>query len=54
VLIGGSLSGFAGALLALPIAAAAKVVIRETWLAERTARAGEAPPARVEEPAPGL
>jgi predicted PurR-regulated permease PerM len=54
VLIGGSLSGFAGALLALPIAAAAKVVIRETWLADRTGRAGEAPPGRVEEPAPGL
>jgi predicted PurR-regulated permease PerM len=35
VLIGGSLEGFAGALLALPIAAAAKVVIREVWLRER-------------------
>jgi predicted PurR-regulated permease PerM len=35
VLIGGSLAGFAGALLALPIAAAAKVVIRELWLRER-------------------
>jgi predicted PurR-regulated permease PerM len=35
VLIGGSLEGFAGALLALPIAAAAKVVVREVWLRER-------------------
>ena len=32
VLIGGSLAGFAGALLALPLAAAAKVVIRAVWL----------------------
>jgi predicted PurR-regulated permease PerM len=32
VLIGGSLAGFAGALLALPLAAAAKVVLREWWL----------------------
>jgi predicted PurR-regulated permease PerM len=35
VLIGGSLAGFAGALLALPIAAAAKVVIRDLWLRDR-------------------
>ncbi|MFN2590191.1 MAG: AI-2E family transporter [Actinomycetota bacterium] len=35
VLIGGSLAGLAGALLALPLAAAAKVVIRELWLRER-------------------
>ena len=35
VLIGGSLEGFAGALLALPLAAAAKVVIREVWLRDR-------------------
>ena len=35
VLIGGSLAGFAGALLALPIAAAAKVVIRDVWLRPR-------------------
>jgi predicted PurR-regulated permease PerM len=33
VLIGGGLGGFAGALLALPLAAAAKVVIREVFLA---------------------
>ena len=32
VLIGGSLAGLAGGLLALPIAAAIKVVIREMWL----------------------
>jgi predicted PurR-regulated permease PerM len=32
VLIGGGLGGFAGALLALPLAAAAKVVIREVFL----------------------
>jgi predicted PurR-regulated permease PerM len=35
VLIGGSLEGFAGALLALPLAAAVKVVIRDVWLADR-------------------
>ena len=35
VLIGGSLEGFAGALLALPLAAAAKVAVREIWLRER-------------------
>jgi predicted PurR-regulated permease PerM len=35
VLIGGSLLGFVGALLALPIAAAAKVVVRDLWLADR-------------------
>jgi len=35
VLIGGSLAGFAGALLALPLAAAAKVVIRDVWLRPR-------------------
>lgn len=37
VLIGGSLAGFAGALLALPLAAAAKVVIRDVWLKDRLA-----------------
>ncbi len=41
VLIGGSLAGFAGALLALPLAAAAKVVIRDVWLRPRV---GEPPP----------
>jgi predicted PurR-regulated permease PerM len=35
VLIGGSLAGFAGALLALPLAAAAKVVVRDVWLRDR-------------------
>jgi predicted PurR-regulated permease PerM len=35
VLIGGSLAGFAGALLALPLAAAAKVAIRDLWLGRR-------------------
>src|SRR5438034_5194246 len=35
VLIGGSLAGFAGALLALPLAVAAKVVIRDVWLRHR-------------------
>jgi predicted PurR-regulated permease PerM len=35
VLIGGSLAGFAGALLALPIAAGVKVVIRDVWLGPR-------------------
>jgi predicted PurR-regulated permease PerM len=35
VLIGASLAGLAGALLALPLAAAAKVVIREIWLLDR-------------------
>lgn len=37
VLIGGSLAGFAGALLALPIAAAFKVVFNDVWLARRLA-----------------
>jgi predicted PurR-regulated permease PerM len=35
VLIGGSLAGFAGALLALPVAAIIKVVLRELWLEDR-------------------
>lgn len=35
VLIGGSLAGFAGALMALPLAAAAKVVVRDVWLKDR-------------------
>jgi len=37
VLIGGSLAGFAGALLALPVAAAFKVVFNDVWLARRLA-----------------
>jgi predicted PurR-regulated permease PerM len=40
VLIGGSLGGFAGALLALPVAAVIKVVFRELWPVERTETAG--------------
>ena len=36
LLIGASLAGLEGALIALPIAAAVKVVIREVWLAGRT------------------
>jgi predicted PurR-regulated permease PerM len=44
VLIGGSLAGFAGALLALPLAAAAKVVIRETFMRSRTGTPTTAPP----------
>ncbi len=60
VLIGGSILGFVGALLALPLAAAAKVVVRDLWLRNRpepvkkrlTRRkpAAELPPAPVEEP----
>jgi predicted PurR-regulated permease PerM len=41
VLIGGSLAGFAGALLALPVAAAVKVVVKEIWLANRLVVPGE-------------
>ena len=61
VLIGGSLLGFVGALLALPMAAAAKVVVRDLWLRDRKERkpkrlprrrkaAAELPPAPAEEP----
>ncbi|HEY3208512.1 MAG TPA: AI-2E family transporter [Actinomycetota bacterium] len=50
VLVGGSLAGFAGALLALPLAAAAKVVLREYWLAPRAAATTAPPPMP---PAPG-
>ena len=42
-LIGGSLAGFAGALLALPIAAAVKVVISDV-LGRRPQTAVELPP----------
>jgi predicted PurR-regulated permease PerM len=48
VLVGGSLAGLAGALLALPLAAAAKVVLREVWLGERLGGAAKSP-----EPAAG-
>jgi predicted PurR-regulated permease PerM len=40
VLIGGSLAGFAGALLALPVAAAAKVVLYDVWLRDRLSASG--------------
>jgi len=36
-LVGGSLAGFAGVLLALPLAAAIKVVVNDVWLGERLA-----------------
>ena len=36
LLVGGSLAGLEGALIALPIAAAAKVTIRELWPAAPT------------------
>ncbi|MGH2578736.1 MAG: hypothetical protein ACRDG9_13470, partial [Actinomycetota bacterium] len=36
-LIGGGLLGFAGALLALPVAATLKVVIQDVWLQDRIA-----------------
>ena len=36
LLVGASLAGLEGALIALPIAAAVKVAIREVWLAGRT------------------
>ena len=38
-LVGGSLAGFAGALLALPVAATVKVVVRDVWLADRLSSA---------------
>jgi predicted PurR-regulated permease PerM len=41
VLVGGSLAGFAGALIALPVAAAIKVVVKEVWLANRIVLPGE-------------
>ena len=47
-LIGGSLFGFAGALLALPVAATVKVVIVETWLRERGRRGDQLAKAHVE------
>jgi predicted PurR-regulated permease PerM len=43
VMIGGSLGGFAGALLALPIAAAAKVVVQYYLGRERPAAARPRP-----------
>ena len=43
LLVGACLAGLGGALIALPIAAAGKVVIRETWLTGRTTPATAAP-----------
>jgi predicted PurR-regulated permease PerM len=43
LLVGASLAGLEGALIALPIAAAVKVVIREVWLVGRTTSATVAP-----------
>jgi predicted PurR-regulated permease PerM len=53
VLIGGSLAGFAGALLALPLAAAAKVVLRDLWLRDRLRLPPEMDVAGSLEPTPG-
>ncbi len=61
LLIGASLAGLAGALIALPIAATVKVVIREIWLVERTpaatpsraASSNDAPPPEVSSSSPG-
>jgi predicted PurR-regulated permease PerM len=47
-LIGGSLFGFAGALLALPVAATVKVVIVEMWLKDRGHRGDQLAKAHVE------
>jgi predicted PurR-regulated permease PerM len=45
VLIGGSLAGFAGALLALPVAAMVKVVINYVWITPRMQiAAADSPP----------
>jgi len=43
LLVGASLAGLGGALIALPVAAAVKVVIREVWLAGRTTPVTPAP-----------
>ncbi len=47
-LIGASLFGFAGALLALPVAATVKVVIFETWLRDRGRRGDQLARAHVD------
>ena len=46
-LIGGSLAGFAGALLALPVAATIKVIVNDVWIRDRLAHTDPpaAPPA---------
>lgn len=51
VLIGGSILGFVGALLALPLAAAAKVVVRDLWLRNRLEPAPTKRPPRRKPPA---
>jgi predicted PurR-regulated permease PerM len=51
VLIGGSILGFVGALLALPLAAAAKVVVRDLWLRNRVEPAPKKRAARLKPPA---
>ena len=53
VLIGGSLAGFAGALLALPVAAMVKVVINHVWMSPRiqVAEANSPPPPATQGPA---
>lgn len=53
VLVGGSLLGFVGALLALPMAAAAKVVVWDLWLRDRREepRKRRAPARRSKKPA---
>jgi len=61
LLIGASLAGLEGALIALPIAATVKVVIREVWLVGRMPSVTPAPaaspndvhPPEVPSPAPG-
>jgi predicted PurR-regulated permease PerM len=52
VLIGGSILGFVGALLALPLAAAAKVVVRDLWLRNRIEPTSKKRIRRLKPPAP--
>jgi predicted PurR-regulated permease PerM len=44
-LIGGSLAGFAGVLIALPVAATAKVILNDMWLQQRMHETQEVPTA---------
>ena len=39
-LIGGSLAGFAGVLIALPVAATVKVLVKDLWLEDRLSADG--------------
>jgi predicted PurR-regulated permease PerM len=50
LLVGSSLAGLAGALLALPMAATLKVVIRKVWLEPRAAAQTESHVAGASEP----